>query len=122
MSTKVFPNREPLETGVEDEIEWQIYFHTPTGSTNGYARIPEGHPWRKLDDFQWGNSANISIHGGVTFGITDDGWIGFDTSHYGDYWPDSPMNFGHSIGDTDWTREMVVAEAKDLARQIAKGR
>jgi hypothetical protein len=116
-------NRTPLESGIEEGIEWAIYGHDSIGSINGYARIPEGHEWRKLDDWRWDCSAGVEIHGGITFGITNDGWIGFDTSHAGDIWAGSSFMRGLNDGDsfnTHWTQELVVEETKNLARQIAK--
>lgn len=113
-------NRTPLETGIEEGIEWAIYAHDSMGNINGYVRIPEGHEWRKLDDWQWGGIAGVEVHGGITFGITDDGWIGFDTAHVGDVWPGSSLLRSYGGGfATYWTQETVVGETKQLARQIA---
>ena len=70
-------------------------------SINGYVQLPADHPWRKLDtgiqiDF------DIDVHGGVTYGVDGNGWIGFDTAHY---------NSG------DWSRDEVLEEARRLAKQ-----
>ena len=112
--------RAPIETGIEEGIEWAIYINPVMGGTNGYARIPKGHIWRGLTDWQWECTADVNVHGGVTYGITDEGWIGFDTSHYRDVWEGSGYLLG--TGESDdihWDQDKVIEETKSLARQIA---
>jgi hypothetical protein len=108
---------QPLERGVENGVEWFTYTAPLFGAVNGYAHLPEGHPWRdldlQLDDWDKGPK----IHGGVTYGPTAEGWVGFDTLHAGDYWPGAPRHFGD---DREWTSEQVADEARSLARQIAQ--
>jgi hypothetical protein len=115
MTTTTLPRKfhrsEVVAQGVEDGIEWFTYNAPLWGAINGYARIPEGHPWRGLN----GETLDVKVNGGVTF--DSDNWIGFDTLHSGDYWPGVPH--GPHDYDTHWTAEMVANEAKALARQIA---
>ena len=109
-----------IESGAEGGISWFIAEAPLWGAVNGYARLPEGHPWRELDlqcaDYERGPE----VHGGVTYGPTEDGWIGFDTLHGGDNWPGSPRYGGRTEWDIDWTAERVADEARHLARQIAE--
>ncbi len=101
---------------------------------NGYVRLPE-----KLRDW-WADydEANevLSAHFGLTYGPDEDGWIGFDTGHYCDYWAMDDL-IGHidnegmhaaasfarinaqTPGARRWTREMLRAQCELLASQVA---
>lgn len=103
--------------GVEDGIEWATRPAPLYGAVNGYVRLPDGHPWRELNDIQFDDQPDVDVNGGITYGVDDEGWIGFDTPHAGDYWPG--MYYGPSDEDTWWTPEMVVKEARKFARQVA---
>lgn len=106
----------------------------------GYAQLPEGHPWRNLD-LQFADNHVVDIRGGVTYGPTPDGWIGFDTNHPEDHWPESdretPLpytdlgnrmfiaefleNLLHPRGLTEpvtWSHEKVLAETRHLAHLV----
>ena len=111
--------KEILGRGVEDGVEWFTARAPLWGAVNGYAFLPEGHPWRDLslqsDDYDKGPS----IHGGITYGPSD-GWIGFDTLHGGDLWPESPRYGGDVSWDRHWTADLVADETRYLARQIAE--
>jgi len=54
----------------------------PFGGCNGYVKLPTGYPraWQSYDDI------NVDAHGGLTYGPDEDGWVGFDTLHMGDWW------------------------------------
>jgi hypothetical protein len=113
-----FPDR-LLERGVEDGIEWCIITAPFWGTVNGYALLPEGHPWRELDLQSSDYDKGPDVHGGITYGPSD-GWVGFDTAHSGDVWPGSDMpTYGPSDYDRTWTVDLVADEARNLARQIA---
>lgn len=108
-------NMTAIDSGVEDGIEWATVTAPLYGAVNGYARIPDGHPWHGLsydevdDHLDWDNE--------LTYG-RGDGWIGFDTLHAGDIWPGAPR-YGDDWG-THWTAEMVADVARSLARQVAQ--
>lgn len=106
-----FTDRIPFAEGVEDGIEWRTLAAPLYGAVNGYVRIPEDHPWHGLDY----DAIDVRVHGGITF--ADEGWIGFDTLHLGDYWPGMP--YGENFADTHWTWEMVADETRELARKVA---
>ena len=105
----------------------------------GYVQLPNGHPWRDLD-LQFEQNDVVQIRGGITFGPTGDGWIGFDTNKHHDTWPNAdptPMEllpydasgtmawfndlFGallqRGAGDdpVTWTEDMMRAETERLA-------
>lgn len=128
---------------------------------NGYARVPENHPWRTR--FTAYSDLPVEVHGGLTFGPQDAheelklpgsdgpglpareaitweerlGWIGFDTGHVFDYWPDEELakvgleisgewvRFRQLIKRDDprfqrlWTVDDLIQEVNDLARQVA---
>lgn len=128
-----------LEMGVEDGIVWAIT-RAPLVGINGYVLIPaEGHPWSagiphttvfSGEDYSYEEYAtdDLSVHGGITYGgYGGSGWIGFDTAHSGDWWPPEFDDHGmceryDAIGipwAKRWTTQMVIDEAKSLARQVA---
>jgi hypothetical protein len=117
--TKVQPHwaSDALETGVEEGIQWCI--KKTRFWINGYAKLPDGHQWIGLHHSDT-YFDKVDVHGGVTF--AEQGWIGFDTMHSWDHWEGSTVGFNEG---TDlsflkyWTQEMVVEEAKRLARQVA---
>lgn len=53
---------------------------SPGYGLTGYVRLPDGHQLtREQID-------TLDVHGGVTYGPDNLGWIGFDTQHLGDAW------------------------------------
>lgn len=91
---------------------------------NGYVQLPEGHPW--LDGEKYEDDWNIpaEVHGGITFRDRDNRWVGFDTAHGGDHWPqfgpasDWVLRF-YNEDLHQWTPEELVAEVDSLAEQAA---
>lgn len=107
-------------------------------SLNGYVRLPE-----RLRDW-WDDteeaSAVLDAHMSLTYGPDEDGWIGFDTAHYCDYWAADDL-IGHvepegmmtaasfarinatadagAIGARRWTKDRLRAEVETLAAQVA---
>lgn len=90
----------------------------------GYVKLPEGHPWREAE---MGWDIETSVHGGITY--QNDEWVGFDTNHYGDVWPDlvvpgSPINMARLLlGGVDdprmWTAAEFMEELEKLAKEAA---
>jgi hypothetical protein len=54
---------------------------SPIGGWNGYVQLPWGHPWRARG---WLDEELLAV--GLTWGPSEDGWVGFDTAHAGDAW------------------------------------
>lgn len=98
--------------GAHKEIPWMVARHTFLGSMNGYVLLPPEHPW--LDEAI--AEKEVDIHGGITY--HEDGWIGFDTSHAGDYWEESSWSIPRLGERILWTPELVVKETKRLADQV----
>lgn len=112
-----------IERGTEDGIEWALLEAPFYGAVNGYARLPEGHPWRELD-LMFDDCEVVDVHGGVTYGPDEQGWIGFDTLHAWDIWPGKTPMFESDAYDPmniHWTQQRVKEEALSLARQASKG-
>ena len=110
-----------VERGTESGVEWFTALAPINGSVNGYALLPEGHPWRDLDLQGSDCDSGPDVHGGVTYGPTPSGWVGFDTAHSGDVWPGQEYDLGYDTEwDVHWTNEKVADEARELARQIAE--
>lgn len=105
---------------------------------NGYVHLPLFHPWRDLD-LQLRDIGTVDVHGGITYGPDDEGWIGFDTCHAFDVWSKeeyerfgAEWNDGHTrmfegYKNTDerlryrrWTVNQVKIETTELARQVAE--
>jgi len=88
------------------------------------TQFADSHPPRDTDDLD----NYLNVHGGVTYYYHP--WVGFDTAHLGDIWPAEldPHDLC-KIGrehrpDTGirWSHELVIEEAKTLARQVASFR
>lgn len=109
-----------IDRGWTGGIEWITKPAPIFGAINGYVRLPAGHPWRDLD-LQMED--HVDVHGGVTYGPTSDGWIGFDTLHSGDWWPGMYDTFrtqpGPLSGERVWTAEDVASEARNLASRAS---
>ena len=107
-------NMIPINTGVENGIQWATCRAPMYGGLNGYARIPDGHPWHDLGYSEiepflaWDNELTYA----------KGGWIGFDTMHGGDIWPGKNDAWADEYS-TRWTPELVVDKARELARHIA---
>jgi hypothetical protein len=137
------------------------------GHLNGYVRLPETHPdllkahhaeltgKRSTFAFSDGHTMtssprgydhiDVQVHGDWTYGPDVLGWIGFDTGHSFDYWPEESrremiepryrdqleylLEFEHRMraitGDryaayeTVWTEQMVEQELERVARELA---
>lgn len=109
-------DRPALEQGVEDGIRWVTLRAPMYDAVNGYALLPEGHPWRQGDLID-----DADVHGGITYGPEPDGWVGFDYLHSMDWWPaQAELPYGHRYSDSvERTPAEVAEEARSLARQIA---
>lgn len=114
MSKHAPPNMTPIMSGWRNGIEWCIVRAPLYGAVNGYVKIPEDHPWygKSYDEI------DADVHGGLTYG-SQDGWIGFDTLHSGDYWPDMPDEPHFQYANRFWTEIDVKLETKRLALQVA---
>lgn len=72
--------------GVRNGIIWAVV-QAPTGyAYNGYVRVPDGHPWDAIGACQV--FVDEGPFGELTF--SEDNWIGFDTLHSGQVWPEDP--------------------------------
>jgi hypothetical protein len=123
-------------------------------SLDGYVRLPDGHPDRRFAEaadavdeamdpdpipfpFAMGHRhIPVDIHGGLSDGPDQEGWVGFDTAHGLDYWADEDLEphlrqaeriLAHTIGQrlqrdglgTRWTLERLRAEVNRLAEELA---
>lgn len=89
----------------------------------GYVLLPEGHPWLTVED-DW--DIECSVHGGITY--RKGGWVGFDTNHYNDVWPDlkdpeAPENLARMFIGSDspriWTAANFMTELELLAKEAS---
>jgi hypothetical protein len=102
---------------------------SPLIGLNGYARIPPEVMPKDTDDV-------VTAHWGISYGPDEDGWVGFDTGHSGDWWaPDDVAgwmdDFHMQIAQRmwnrakqlpwgrRWTREKVREHTEQIADQIA---
>jgi hypothetical protein len=104
------------EHGVENGVQWATVNAPFYGGVNGYARIPEGHPWSGLDY----DEIDVEAPGGLTF--ARDGWIGFDTMHAWDLWEggEQPHFCRGECTCIKWTAEKVADAARALAQRVAE--
>ena len=88
-------DEDPIEDALRATIvkEWTAYgllcrMRSGFGTINGYVQIPHALFNEK--------SAKrvLRVHFGITYGPDEDGWMGFDTVHAGDYWaPDDLVEY-----------------------------
>lgn len=93
----------------------------------GYVKteLPES---LTIDDLN--EQYDIRVHGGLTYGVDADGWVGFDCAHFGDICVDADgqrldvQAFGMPLVDPGdrfasiWPVERVKAETNRLADQL----
>lgn len=101
---------------------------------NGYARLPKSmRDWWANED----EAADVlEAHYSITYGPDEDGFVGFDTAHHGDWWaaddlvgtiPEEGMMLANTFAKINskgpysrrWTRERLHEEVELLATQIA---
>ena len=108
-----------VASGTHRGVEWYTC-KSPFYGINGYMRIPEGHPWHDLTYREINGRVCTEHLDGGAWELTyhaDDAWIGFDTQHAWDYWPDS--YYPTVAGDTAWTPELVAENARRRCDLIA---
>lgn len=129
-----------------DKVQWVdekskldcLIVRNHMGSLCGYVGVPEGHSLFEKN----GESANLDVHGGITFGdfcVEDKKehgichvpypgrpdkiwWHGFDCSHYNDLTPELHQRMSgiieHSGEETYRDISFVKAEVTRLAEQL----
>lgn len=58
-----------------------IIIQTSLGHYNGYVGTDIDNPVDYESGLDWDDDELVSVHGGVTWGPDDEGWVGFDTAH-----------------------------------------
>lgn len=101
-----FPDREPLRVWKAHGYRCVLYRAPFNGAVNGYVRVPS---------IRHGIVEQVEVHGGITFGPTDAGWIGFDAMHAGDRWPMEEYPLCSSERDIWWTEDKVAEETERMA-------
>ena len=107
-----------VASGTHRGVEWHTH-ESPFYGVNGYMQIPEGHPWHDLTYGEINQLVWTEHLDGGAWELTykDGAWIGFDTQHAWDYWPDS--YYPAVAGDTAWTPELVAENARRWCDLIA---
>lgn len=139
-----FIERKAIERWNHNGVECAIS-PSPMGGMNGYIQIPKDarqssgppspeHHWLSAEDLE----DSLHCHGGITYGPDEEGWLGFDTGHAGDLWPEhiveewkDPTIWPTGVKDLyaiqreyrqpwtiDWTFEKLREEVKNLAEQV----
>ena len=115
-----------VASGTHRGVEWYTRESVFYG-VNGYMQIPEGHPWRDLTyreiNQRVPESDKERLDGGAwELTYKDGAWIGFDTQHAWDSWPDMSFPWrpdGTEPCDTQWTPELVAENARRWCDLIA---
>jgi hypothetical protein len=103
-------------------------------SLNGYVRLPEQLRdwWKNYDEA----AQVLDAHMDLNYGPDEDGWVGFDTAHYCDYWAaddliglvDAEGMYAAAAfartnaqfpGARRWTRQVLREEIEVLAAQVS---
>lgn len=112
-----------------------------TGSRCGYVGVPESHPYFGLDYNCGETTAELEVHGGLTYARAEKGddwrkspdgkhwWFGFDCAHCDDAKDMSLITderlqgiykeFGPEEGHV-WTCDEVAGECESLAKQLSE--
>lgn len=109
------------ETKSEIIDEWVKHHHrckiVKTTYPSGYAHYC-GYVQTPLR-FHCDVAQFIDVHGGLTYGVDEDGWVGFDCAHYDDVCVDEDGNvISDTTGDKEWTIEKVRKEVDSLSWQL----
>ena len=116
-----WPDDDIVDHGTHAGIPW-VARRVPDSEwagnpVNGYIKVPDGHPWALTDDYvdtgvPWGE---------ITYGPGASGWIGFDTMHAGQWWPESVLTRSPWCGgmETVMTADLVVAWTQLFAANAA---
>lgn len=123
-----------VDSGDRDEsgrvLEEEIWTHAGLrcrvvklgmGHYCGYVRSSLSDRWN-YDDFGTWKHRLLTAHGGLTYGVDEEGWVGFDCAHAGDHCVDEdgePWGTMDTISkDRVWTLEDVKEETEELAEQV----
>jgi len=113
---------------VYDGRECIVIKHPKIGHYCGYAKTPLNHLSHTNITYQGDNHIKlIEVHGGITYGPDEDGFVGFDCGHAGDIcWSEGVPHDTFSLDKdrddkwrNDWEVEDVVEEVEYLADQLS---
>lgn len=107
-----------LERGTAHGCQFRVD-HVRGKHFAGYVRTDFGDQWH-CEDFTGFPYTAIEAHGGLTYGVDEGGWIGFDFAHAGDTCildGEVQTDYG-GVNNTEWTPEDVAAECRKVARQV----
>lgn len=133
-----FGGKPPIRLWVAHGLHCAVYWGYC--SFNGYIQLPPGHVDRefaeaynevKREDFETNpdphriidrfipsgyDVVDVPAHGGLTYGPDDQGWVGFDTGHAWDDWPDEEIEkWLRPVDEEQWFafREMQLVVGPD---------
>lgn len=109
---------EVLERGTANGCSFKVV-QLDMGHFCGYVRTNFG-PAYSYEDIRGHMSSLVDCHGGLTYGVDEDGWVGFDCAHAGDVCiRGGEVQTDHEMTSRqEWTPEDVAAECRKVARQI----
>lgn len=85
----------------------------------GYAKTPLNFHYDDVSDVYDSGIYNLlEAHGGFTYGVDDDGWVGFDCGHAGDVCVIDPEERDAREYQTIWTPRDVMDEVESIADQL----
>ena len=107
-----------LESGTANGHRYEVR-QTDMGHFCGYVRTNFGPKWT-YEDIRGRFSHLVDCHGGLTYGVDEDGWVGFDCAHAGDVCVlDGDEQTDHAMStERTWTPEDVAEECEKVAEQI----
>lgn len=108
-----------IASGVAEGHRYKV-IQNDLGHFCGYVKTNFGDRWT-YDDLRGYMGGLIDIHGGLTYGADEHGWIGFDCAHSGDVCildGETVSDFGRSDYGSVWEVEDMEAECRKLARQV----
>ena len=118
-SDAMVEDAEPLASGVTAGHRYKV-IQTEVGNFCGYVKTNFGPRW-SYDEIRGHMSNLIRIHGGLTYGVDENGWVGFDCAHSGDVCKldgEIQVDYSMSGGATVWDVDDVEEECRKLAQQV----
>lgn len=126
MALMPYKDTDPIREGCEDGVQWKLTFGYNKSCVNGYVKLPNPREDMNGETYMY---LDYEVHGNLTYS-DEDGWIGFDTAHYGDYWPPlalkefggtPPEGHNYNVAEVNfiWNLNLVEQEVIKLAQQVS---
>jgi len=108
-----------LKTDTANGHKFKVVQNPTLGHLCGYVQTNFGTSWG-YGDIRGCMDGLVECHGGLTYGVDERGYVGFDCAHAGDVCiVDGEVVTDHEMSTRqEWTVDDVAAECRKVCRQI----